>query len=250
VTEGVNTNATFTVFRSSGTNSPPATIRFETHAGTARPGEDYVETTATLQFATGENSKTISIPILDDNLSEGVESFGVSLSAESADAKLGARIVAQVNITDDDRPLEFTQNTLYSSETSTNVLLTVARAGTSSDHVTGSTELGLKHADLILVDDRIPGAADQTFVPFLNFYHPESSPYGLPLHGLAVQPNGQILFAGNYLPIDSNGTVASLIRLNLCRCLHRGTETWPSCLPPAPLCSDCFLSAGFRQIGP
>jgi uncharacterized delta-60 repeat protein len=127
--EAAATNVIFTVSRS-GSNASPATVHYATHAGTAKPGQDYIETTGTLQFAAGENSKTISIPILDDSIMEPFESFTVVITSDSP---LGSRTSATVYIDDDDRPFEFTANSFYVSELNTNVMLTVSRAGTSGD---------------------------------------------------------------------------------------------------------------------
>ncbi len=41
----------------------------------ARSGADYTATSGTLTFAAGETSKTISVPILDDSIDEGMEYF-------------------------------------------------------------------------------------------------------------------------------------------------------------------------------
>lgn len=72
-------NATLTV-----TLSAPAsgsvTVDYATGGGTATAGLDYTATSGTLTFAAGETSKTITIPVLADTLTEGTESLNVTLS--------------------------------------------------------------------------------------------------------------------------------------------------------------------------
>jgi subtilisin family serine protease len=62
---------------------------------------DYVTTFGTVQFAAGETSKTISIPIIDDSYVEGAETFTVTLNNGSG-ASLGAQSTATVTINDND----------------------------------------------------------------------------------------------------------------------------------------------------
>ena len=51
--------------------------------GTATAGEDYTAAGGRLVFEVGETTKTISIPLLDDSVSEGVETFHLRLSGVS-----------------------------------------------------------------------------------------------------------------------------------------------------------------------
>jgi uncharacterized delta-60 repeat protein len=60
---------------------------------------DYATSVGTLRFAAGETSKTISIPIVDDNISDGSENFTITLSNPTA-ASLGAISQATITITD------------------------------------------------------------------------------------------------------------------------------------------------------
>ncbi len=56
------------------------TVDYATADGTATAGSDYTSTSGTLTFAAGESSKTVSVPILDDAVDEGDETFTLSLS--------------------------------------------------------------------------------------------------------------------------------------------------------------------------
>lgn len=62
---------------------------------------DYVTSLGTVQFAAGESSKTILVPVIDDVLVEGDETFHIVLS-NAVGATLGATNTATVTIIDDD----------------------------------------------------------------------------------------------------------------------------------------------------
>ena len=78
----------------------PITVDFGTSDGTAQNGDDFMESTGTLVFAPGEVSKTIDIPIVDDDLMESNESLDVTLSnAVGAPIEIAT---GSVTITNDD----------------------------------------------------------------------------------------------------------------------------------------------------
>ena len=60
--------------------SGEVTVNYATRDGTAKAGEDYTATRGTLTFAVGELEKTVSVPILDDALDEGAETFTLKLT--------------------------------------------------------------------------------------------------------------------------------------------------------------------------
>ena len=80
--EGTDEAAVFTV-RLSRAASHAVTVDYATADATrywagsspARSGADYTATSGTLTFAAGETSKTVSVPILDDAIDEGMEYF-------------------------------------------------------------------------------------------------------------------------------------------------------------------------------
>ena len=55
------------------------TVDYQTSDGSAQAGSDYTATSGTLTFAAGETSKTIAVPILDDDLEENDETLTVTL---------------------------------------------------------------------------------------------------------------------------------------------------------------------------
>jgi hypothetical protein len=75
-------NATFTITRT-GDLSSATTVNYETIDGTAKAGLDYTASSGTLAFAPGETSKNIIVPVVDDNVYEGGETFSLKLSNPS-----------------------------------------------------------------------------------------------------------------------------------------------------------------------
>ncbi|CAM9659237.1 unnamed protein product, partial [Discosporangium mesarthrocarpum] len=56
------------------------TVDYATCAGTAKPGEDYIETSGTLVFEDGEERKEIQVSVIDDDLAEEDENFFCTLT--------------------------------------------------------------------------------------------------------------------------------------------------------------------------
>ena len=78
------------------------TVDYATAGGTAQEGTDYTATSGTLTFAPGEDSKTIPVPTLEDEIDEENETFTLNLSNPD-----GATIqdgTATGTINDDDEP--------------------------------------------------------------------------------------------------------------------------------------------------
>ena len=77
-----------------------------TPSSTATAGSDYVGVSSTLNFADGQNTATITIQLINDNIAEFPESFTVTLSNPQGGAVLNpdpfSRTFATVNIADDD----------------------------------------------------------------------------------------------------------------------------------------------------
>ena len=59
--------------------SGEVTVDYATRDGTAKAGEDYTRTRGTLSFAAGELEKTVNVPLLDDAIDEGEETFTLKL---------------------------------------------------------------------------------------------------------------------------------------------------------------------------
>lgn len=94
-------SATITVKRS-GSSSGESRINFATVAGgTATAGSDYTAKSGTLIFASGQTSKTFTIPITNDTAVEGNETIKVALT-NPVGANLGTQNTAAVTIADND----------------------------------------------------------------------------------------------------------------------------------------------------
>lgn len=92
------------VHRAAGTTGT-ATVDYATNDGTALAGNDYAPVSGTLTFAAGETVKTIDVPILNDALSEDLQSFTIALSDPIA-AALRTPTVTTITIFDDE-PLPY-----------------------------------------------------------------------------------------------------------------------------------------------
>jgi hypothetical protein len=76
-------------------------VNYATADGTARAGQDYVQSSGTVLFAHGElGTRTIALEIVNDGAVEAPEQFVVNLSAPSHGAVLGALTSATIEIAD------------------------------------------------------------------------------------------------------------------------------------------------------
>ena len=78
-TKGTDTTIDFTVTRT-GTPTGVITVSYATTGGSALADNDFVSTSGSLAFGTGEPTKTIPVPIIDDTHEDDVETFTVTLS--------------------------------------------------------------------------------------------------------------------------------------------------------------------------
>jgi Calx-beta domain len=93
-------NATLTINRPSG--GAAATVDVATSDGTAKAGADYTATNQTVNFADGETTKTVSVPVSNDTEVERDETVQVTLSNPTGDAALVARRTSTIAIADDE----------------------------------------------------------------------------------------------------------------------------------------------------
>ncbi|RYD77137.1 MAG: hypothetical protein EOP84_15935, partial [Verrucomicrobiaceae bacterium] len=136
VNEGAG-EVTLTVTRV-GVSTGTVTAAYLISNGTAQAGNDYQPPAGTLTFNDGETSKTITIPITDDLLIEGNESFTATLSNPTGGATLGAQSSMEVVIADNDQSLQFGAASFNVSEGAGQALLTVTRLGVASGRVTAT----------------------------------------------------------------------------------------------------------------
>ena len=77
-------------------------VDYMTCDGTAKSGTDYSLSSGKVTFAPGEREKTISVPILNNNIADGERSFTVKISAPTNNVTIGTVDMATVTIQDDD----------------------------------------------------------------------------------------------------------------------------------------------------
>ena len=101
VYEGDGASAVFTVRLSRAHPTEAVNVDFATADGTAIAGDDYTHTSDTLTFAATETVKTVSVALINDDVAEPAETFGLVLSSPGSNAELGDG-EATVLIRDDD----------------------------------------------------------------------------------------------------------------------------------------------------
>ncbi|MFM6307857.1 MAG: Calx-beta domain-containing protein, partial [Dolichospermum sp.] len=97
----VNENGTLvtavTLTRSNGSDGA-VSVRINLTNGTATAPSDYNNTAITVNFANGETSKTVTIPIVNDSQFETDETINLSLSNPQGGATLGTQTTAVLTI--------------------------------------------------------------------------------------------------------------------------------------------------------
>ena len=79
------------------------TVAFATQDGTAVAGEDYEPVSGTLTFEPGVANRSVSVPLLDDDIDEPEETFAVVLSSATNATVDAARVTGRI-LDDDDPP--------------------------------------------------------------------------------------------------------------------------------------------------
>ncbi len=126
-----------TVMRTGTNLAGNVSVSYTTGNASALSGLDYTATAGVLTFLAGQTSRTVSIPILNDTLAEGNETFTFTLSDPSAGATLGVPAAAVITITDNEvvSTLKFSSASYSVNEGARNVTLTVVRSPATSSGV-------------------------------------------------------------------------------------------------------------------
>ena len=141
-----------------GSTAVPCTVNYATSDGSATAGSDYTTTSGMLTFLPGDTSKTFTVPITQDSVYEGNETFNVTLSAPVG-ASLGSPNPATVTIVEDDAPPAFSIDDvthLEGNSGTTSYVFTVTK--------TGSTALN-STVDYQTVNGTATAPSDYTAVP-------------------------------------------------------------------------------------
>ncbi|MCY4669789.1 MAG: hypothetical protein OXC29_17605, partial [Rhodococcus sp.] len=125
-TEGTDDSIDFEVSLNARDDCREVSVDWATADGTAIAGEDYTGASETLTFAPGETSKTISVAVLDDTVSDSGETFTLRLSnVVGHDVELGSA--------------EATGTILNDEENETGVLPVVSIAASTTPVTEGTT---------------------------------------------------------------------------------------------------------------
>ena len=121
----------------SGLKTNTVSVAYQTRNGTAMAGSDYAGTNGIVSFTPGITAKTLVIPIINDTLVEGAETFFVSLLAPQG-AVLGASTNAILTILDNDQggTIGFGATNYSVSETNSVARVTITRSAGSASGVT------------------------------------------------------------------------------------------------------------------
>ncbi|SIO60832.1 Calx-beta domain-containing protein [Singulisphaera sp. GP187] len=126
ISEGA-ASATITITRNGGSGGT-ASIKFATSDGTATAGADYTAISGRIFFNPGETTKTVTIPITDDQLVEANETILLTLSEPTNGATPGTPATAILTIVDNDQSaVQFNAATYSVNEKAGTATITVTR---------------------------------------------------------------------------------------------------------------------------
>ena len=128
------TNFYVNVIRTGG-KAGSVTVDYATTGGTATSDVDFTSTNGTLIFAAGETNKIITIPIIQDTLIEGSESFTLSLGNPLGGATL-ANNLATLTILDDENSIAISNATAEVNEAAGKIVVTLVRSGVLTSPLT------------------------------------------------------------------------------------------------------------------
>ncbi len=152
--------ASLTITRS-GSTGAAASVNFATIARTATSPSDFGATSGLMSFSSGEATKSITIPTVDDTVFEGLESFGVTLSGASS----GAIIVgasADVSLQDNDAAPNFAVSNASATEGGS-LSFTVTKSGSTAN--TLSVNFGSSSGTALEPNDYQPVSGALNFLP-------------------------------------------------------------------------------------
>jgi hypothetical protein len=165
-------NANFAITRT-GNTTGPLTVQYATRNGTAAAGADYTALSGSVTFADGETSKTIVLPILNDNIDEHAETLSLTLSDFNAGGgAAGSLSMALLTIEDDDPPPSISINDIEvvegnSGSTTANITLSLSNVSGKTISVdlaatAGTATATVDYTFLFNKANVSPGALTQT----------------------------------------------------------------------------------------
>jgi uncharacterized repeat protein (TIGR01451 family)/uncharacterized delta-60 repeat protein len=127
-----------TVVRTNGSPTGTNSVAYSTSDGTATAGFDYTATGGLLTFTNGETIKTFVVPILQDTLVEGDETFTISLASQDPTAQILSPSNTLVTIIDDDAGFNLSSPAYSVNEGGVRATITVLRTGILTNTVSVS----------------------------------------------------------------------------------------------------------------
>ena len=173
-----SSTATITVQRT-GATAPVVSVPYSTSDGTALAGFDYTPTSGVLTFASGQTSKTFTVPILNDTSAEGSQTINLALG-NPIGALLGTPDAAVLTITDNDTggTIVFASPTFSVAEDGGSLTITVVRTGGTGGGVTvqyaTSNGTGLAGTDYDSRSGTLTFGAGETSKTFTVPVHPNA----------------------------------------------------------------------------
>ena len=179
----VGGNAAVVLTRAGGTTGA-ITVTVTVTGGSATPGSDFTAGPYTVNFAAGQTTATLNIPIVNDTSAEGSETFTLGISNVSAGA-IGTQASTTVTIADNDfqqfafavglgtgAPVVVTYNTVGAVSRVFNAYpnladgVKVAVGDVNGDGVKDLITVPATAAPVINIYDGVTGNLLKTFVPF------------------------------------------------------------------------------------
>ena len=131
-------NLVVTILRAGTNLAGNVSVMLTTQDGSAEAGDDYGSVETRVTFDANQTVRTVTIPIVNDTLAEGSETFVIRLSDPSPGVTLGTPATATATITDNDvaGTLRFEKATYSVTEDGGSVVLKVLRSGGLASGVT------------------------------------------------------------------------------------------------------------------
>ncbi|HEX3085249.1 MAG TPA: FG-GAP-like repeat-containing protein, partial [Pyrinomonadaceae bacterium] len=128
----------------SGDITGAASVQYATRDWTAVSSQDYTAVSGTLNFAAGEISKSVTIPLINDGIPESVENFSLELMSVSGAILVDPSSTNIFIIDDDTSQVLFTSSTLAVNEGDGVANVSVSRTGNTNlagsvDYATSDT---------------------------------------------------------------------------------------------------------------
>ena len=124
-----SSNLLVTVVRTNGSPTGTNSVVYSTSDGTATAGFDYIASSGVLTFTNGETVKTFTVPILQDTIVEGDETFTISLASQDQSAQILSPSNTLVTIIDDDAGFKLSSPTYSVNEGGVRATINVLRTG-------------------------------------------------------------------------------------------------------------------------